>query len=142
MSEVLIAAGVALLGLLALLWWLRRSFIVVDVDGASMEPAYHSGDRVLVRRKPLARIRPGDVVVVARPSLPEGWMLKRVAALPGDTVPASVSAAVHGATRVPRGQCVVLGDNAGSSYDSRRCGFFPADKVLGVVVRRVIRPHR
>jgi signal peptidase I len=47
--------------------WLRRRFVVVTVDGQSMEPAYRAGDRVLVRRKPLRDVRRGQVVVVEQP---------------------------------------------------------------------------
>lgn len=60
---------------------LRRRFVVVTVRGPSMEPSLREGDRVLVRRRPLAALRTGDLVVFAetpassrpptRPALPD-----------------------------------------------------------------------
>lgn len=120
---------------------LRKRFVAVRVDGSSMEPALRSGDRVLVRRVRLARVRRGAVVVLAPPpDLPPDledppWLIKRAVALPGDVVPAAVTA-VSGEV-VPAGRFVVLGDNTRSSYDSRRAGYFAADALLGVVVARL-----
>ncbi|MEU0569598.1 S26 family signal peptidase [Nonomuraea sp. NPDC005983] len=105
------------LALGASLWWIRRNYLVATVEGPSMEPTFHSGDRLLVRRA--KRVRTGQIVVVRIPDppmlyepppglepgteagtepgtkaeLPErdhlGWRLlvKRVAAAPGDPVP-------------------------------------------------------
>src|SRR5450759_3261931 len=82
----------------------RRRLAVVEVAGPSMQPALSSGDRVLVRRARMSELRSGLVVVVERPrpdggwvgappSWPPGqreWLIKRVAALPGDRRPADV----------------------------------------------------
>ena len=125
----------------ALLAWWRRELVAVTVRGASMEPAYRDGDRVLVRRGGGVV---GDVVVVEQPSVdgtwdtspltPRGrrWMIKRLAAVAGDAVPLGVP----GGTVVPAGKVVVLGDNRAASLDSRLLGCFPADRVLGVVLHR------
>lgn len=117
--------------------WLRRSYVVVTVTGPSMQPTYHDGDRVLVRRRPLSAIRPGDVVVIARPDA-AGWMIKRVVAIPGQAPPVdrvpSLSALTQ--TRVPDGTLVLLGDNPSFSKDSQRYGYLAADRLLGRVVRR------
>ncbi|MEV3986782.1 S26 family signal peptidase [Nonomuraea sp. NPDC049758] len=40
-------------------------------------------------------------------------------------------------TRVPDGHLVVLGDNPRRSHDSRRAGYLTADRLLGVVLRKV-----
>jgi signal peptidase I len=48
---------------------LRRRFAVITVVGQSMWPALTAGNRVLVHRAGLARLRCGQVVVVERPSL-------------------------------------------------------------------------
>ncbi|MBO8198577.1 S24 family peptidase [Streptomyces smyrnaeus] len=78
--------------------------VSVTVRGASMLPVYQDRDRVLVRRGPTPRR--GTVVVAERPD-PDGrwslpaltgpahaqalagreWVIKRVAALPGDSLP-------------------------------------------------------
>ncbi|MGW5264947.1 signal peptidase I [Microbispora sp. NPDC004025] len=137
-AVLVVVAGLVLL-------WLRRTLAVVVVSGVSMEPAFHASDRLLVRRSGPSRLKVGDVVVFARPSryageelLPveERWMVKRVAALPGDPVPGSVLPVVA-QPRVASDRLVVLGDNPGASYDSRQFGFLPADLILGVVLRRM-----
>ena len=142
------ALGLAALGgLIWLLAWLRRRLVVVTVVGTSMEPTFHPGDRLLVRRRGLERVKLADVVVLEPPSeparIPRGrsgldehrWNVKRVHALPGDLVPVEVAAAA-GSEVVPAGSLVVLGDNA-RSVDSRQRGFFHADLLLGVVLRKL-----
>ncbi|GAA2317039.1 S26 family signal peptidase [Streptomyces violaceusniger] len=134
---------------------LRRRFVVVTVRGTSMRPAYDDGDQVLVRRD-LAPAR-GRVVVVERPSVDRvgwraapvptaagramisgrEWLIKRVAAAPGDPVPRDrVPALAHvPEDRIPPGRLVLLGDNVDVSFDSRLVGYFPAERVLGTVLR-------
>lgn len=123
----------------------RRCFLVVTVSGASMEPRYRDGDRILVSR--LRRPTTGAVVVLRQPSdeppdldpaiaFRTVLMVKRVAALPGDPVPEAVGRAV-GADRagagVPAGSIVVLGD-APDSIDSRAWGYLSLDQVAGVAI--------
>ncbi|KHD76748.1 S26 family signal peptidase [Actinoplanes utahensis] len=122
-----------LLGVLAL----RRALLVVEVTGASMEPTHRSGDRLLAVRG--GRPGRGDVVLLRHPeaaSRPAGaseYLVKRVAAMPGDPVPDTV-APVAGAGVVPPGSCVVLGDSP-DSVDSRTWGFVPCSDVAGRVLR-------
>lgn len=149
MSLVLAAAG-GLAGIAALAaagWWARRQLLVATVDGTSMEPTFRSGDRVLVLRRRLPRIRAGEVVVVRRPDrwirhpgheprlMEREWNVKRAVALPGDPVPADVPSA--GFDTVPDGAFVVLGDNRDSSADSRTYGLYSSDQLFGVVVREL-----
>jgi signal peptidase I len=142
----LVSAGLALARAAELRW------VAVSVSGASMEPAYREGDRVVVRRRAVP-VR-GAVVVVERPPYrapwPDApvardapahliyarhWFIKRVAAVAGDPVPrAEVPAPADAAEdTVPEGMLVLLGDNRGDSYDSRSVGYFPAERVLGSV---------
>jgi signal peptidase I len=161
MTRTAIAAATTLAGIAALITWLGRRFVVINVDGQSMRPTLYPGDRVLVRRRPLRRIRAGDIVVVANtkprqtgrqtgphpgaaargsPNLyGHTWMIKRAAAMPGDPVPASMAATVSASpgTPVPDGRLLVLGDNTAGSIDSRHYGYLSGDGVLGVVVRRL-----
>ncbi|HEU5032440.1 MAG TPA: S26 family signal peptidase [Spirillospora sp.] len=143
-GRLLGGAGLAAAGALVALGWARKHLVVVTVDGSSMLPALRDGDRVLARRRPLDRVRCGDVVVLEPPpdgpyrpgpAGPDGrtWNVKRVAAIPGDPVPPGVAG--EGGT-VPDGSLAVLGDNP-DSVDSRQRGLYPGDRLLGVVVRRL-----
>ena len=117
----------------------RRRLCVVTVNGLSMEPTLSDGDRVLVRRVPLGAVRAGQLVVLTGPAgQPGDWIVKRAAAVPGDPVPrASVPALAAAAEpAVPDGSLVVLGDNARLSLDSRRLGYLPGSRLVGVVIRR------
>jgi signal peptidase I len=152
-----LGVGAALLaGLAVALVRLRRRLVVVRIEGASMRPALSAGDRILVRRLAPARLAVDQVVVLERPRPgdlglgwvwpPAGrslngreWIIKRIVAVAGDPVPAAVAAtvgAVPGSVVLP-GRVVVLGDNPRSSFDSRHVGYVPADRVLGVALRRV-----
>ncbi|WP_214324387.1 S26 family signal peptidase [Nonomuraea sediminis] len=126
--------------------WLRRRYLVVTVDGESMLPTYRPGERVLVRRTPPDSLHTGQVVVLSgftRPGeLPvpgPRWIIKRVAAVPGDPIPRETVPALRSApgTRVPAGRLVVLGDNPDRSHDSRHAGYLTADRLFGVVLRKV-----
>jgi hypothetical protein len=72
------------------------------------------------------------------------WMIKRIAAMPGDnwTHPEGEPSAPGRETagrrrRVPPGQIAVLDDNRHVSRDSRHLGFIPGDQILGIVVRSI-----
>lgn len=156
MTWIAIAATL-LAGTTALVSWLRRRYVVINVEGQSMRPALHAGDRVLVRRRPLRHVRVGDIVVVETPAPRRAgrrpgaaargsrslgghaWVIKRAAAVPGDPVPPSVATPMSApsGTPVPDGRLLVLGDNTTGSIDSRHYGYLPGAGVLGVVVRRL-----
>jgi len=151
-----VLAGVVIVVPVIALVLLRRRIVIVTVRGESMMPTYATGDRVLVRRTRLDRVRPGDVVVIEEPDangawpshgshgrLPAGrvdrrqWMIKRVVALPGQPGPAEHLPTPRKTQpdTVPPGSFVVRGDNALRSYDSRQLGYIPSDRLLGVVAR-------
>jgi signal peptidase I len=136
-------------GLLLAAGALRRRFVLITVTGDSMAPTLTPGDRVLVRRARVGQLRHGQIVVLempgaggrwmtppARPG--HDWMIKRVAALPGDPVPESCLPGSAGSAgqRVPEGRLIVLGDNAAWSTDSRQIGYLPAERLLGFAVGR------
>ncbi|MFF1489643.1 S26 family signal peptidase [Streptomyces sp. NPDC058319] len=127
---------------------IRSRYLVVTVEGSSMVPALADGDRVLVHRVRLAAIAAGRLVVTRPPAggrwgavSPSRWMIKRAAAVPGDPVPRDGAPALRDLPeeRVPRGRIVLLGDNPEESLDSRFCGYFRAEQIIGVVVRRLPR---
>jgi signal peptidase I len=145
----LIVACAALLAAAAGVLVVRRRLTIVSVFGPSMRPHLRTGDRVLARRAAIGRLRVGQIVVIERPAAgrawtnrppswpPDGreWLIKRVAAVPGDAAPAWVPDEVG--ERVPDGWFAVLGDNVANSLDSRTFGLVPADCLLGVMVRPV-----
>lgn len=146
----ILAAGLGAVALTVVIGlWARRRLVLVTVKGSSMEPTLFPGDRVLVHRRRLDRVRRGQLVVLEPPPMDgrirvniDGasldhrlWNIKRAVALPGDPVPPAVKK-VEDTDRVPRGALVVLGDNAAST-DSRQRGFFFAADLLGVVMRRM-----
>ncbi len=90
------------------------------VDGTSMQPAFRSGDRVLVNRLAYRRRapHPGDVVVLRDPERHGRVLLKRIAQPPRDIVPEQASV-------------YVLGDNADESRDSRAFGTVPERDIIG-----------
>jgi signal peptidase I len=92
------------------------------VEGASMEPAYAHGDRVIVSRLSYSFRAPraGDVVVVRDPDREGRQLLKRVAEGPeGANDPWAL---------------YVLGDNAPQSRDSRAFGAVSADDIVGKAI--------
>lgn len=136
---------------------------VITVDGVSMEPTYHNGDRVLITNL-AGSPQQGDIVIVINAL--EEPIIKRVVATEGQTVDfdpqlgevmvdgqaiaGSVFGIEDGITYVPElpGQvlefpqtvpegCVfVLGDNRGNSTDSRfqSVGMVDRRNILGKVV--------
>lgn len=132
---------------------LRRWLFVVNVRGRSMQPSLSDGDRLLARRATLVGIRRGDVVVLERPDDDLRWsrppvrrapgaarlLIKRVAAVPGDPAPLQAAPVLaHRAERlVPPGHLVAFGDNVHRSLDSKQIGYFPEDRLLGVVLRSI-----
>ncbi len=125
----------------------------VVVSGSSMEPTLNSGDRGFIL-KSTKEIAVGDIIVF---HYDDRELIKRVIALPGDTVQISGSRVLvnneplvedylitypeattfvpnEGATlTVPENELFVLGDNRLNSNDSRRIGTIPLEDVLGKV---------
>ncbi|RAG83704.1 hypothetical protein DN069_20845 [Streptacidiphilus pinicola] len=144
----LVVAGCLLLGLRRL----RRRLVVITVQGMSMSPSFVHGERVLIRRGDPTRLCTGEVVVLEHPdSATQGeatgagpqpggrnWFIKRVAAVAGEPVPASVVRlnSMPGGSIVAPGEVVVLGEHP-HSEDSKQWGSVPLDLVLGAVVRKL-----
>jgi signal peptidase I len=140
------AVGLILVGL-ALVRHARRRWMVVTVEGNSMEPTLHHGQRLLARKVARACAKgPGfqrsDIVVfVLSPEQVRALQtedlvarVKRVAAVEGDVVPEWAHAALSAdaGTRVPAGKVVVSGDNP-RSQDSRQLGYIDANAIIAVV---------
>ena len=135
-----LAETVVIAGLLAtfIILFIAQSFIV---QGSSMEPSFHNGERLLVNKFIYRFVEPkrGDVVIFKPDGEPRERFIKRVIGLPGDTVsvmkgevrvngePISekyIAVPVdqdYGTYTVPEKHVFVLGDNRlpGASSDSR-----------------------
>jgi signal peptidase I len=126
------------------------------IPSESMVPTLKVGDRVLVNKLSYSRgdVDRGDIVVFARPGGPgaDGIadLIKRVVALPGETVegregsvyvdgrrldegylPDGVVTTPFPPFTVPPDHVWVMGDNRGASDDSRRFKAVPLDDVVG-----------
>ncbi|MGW1212481.1 S26 family signal peptidase [Streptomyces sp. NPDC002499] len=151
MTWLLVAAAVTVLFLAAtrtVLARVRRTVVLVLVHGRSMSPAYLPGDWVVGRRVAAKDLCRGDVVIVDMPptgQAPDGrtmvgrLTIKRIAALPGDALPAGVPSRGPGGA-VPADHVVVLGDNQALSTDSRHHGPVPSAWVVGRAVRKASLP--
>ena len=129
-----------------------------QVEGVSMMPLLHDGERIFVNRYiyHFESIERGDVVVFWYPPAPVKTLVKRVIAVPGDVVsiregllylnqaevaepyiPAEYRSSDNlPAVTVPPGYYFVLGDHRKNSDDSRRFGLVPQRYVLGRVALR------
>jgi signal peptidase I len=133
-----------------------RYFIVelYVVDGSSMEPTLHNSQRLVVNKFIYRFKAPerGDVVVFRYPSDPSRDFIKRVIAVPGDTIEIKDSRVyVNGQLQnepyildknivgsypmstVPAGRIFAMGDNRNNSKDSRYpdVGFVSQEMIKG-----------
>lgn len=138
------------LGIVAL-----RALVVVPVavEGRSMEPTVRDGDVAVVwRGTDVVDLDAGDLVVFRDPD--GALSLKRVVGLPGDRVALRdtylevngravdepyvdrrrVAGTYYGPVLVPAGSVLVMGDNRGSSIDSRDYGAVDAEQIVGRVL--------
>lgn len=134
-----------------------------QVKGASMENTFHSGEYIFTSKVAykFGPIKKGDVVIFKSPKNNDIELIKRIIALPGDTVliqneevfvnnqkiqedyiktPTNLipgGAVVEGSpVIVPEGSMFVMGDNRGASSDSREFGPVPETLLIGQVVYR------
>jgi len=138
---------------LALILSLVLRATVIDsfrVQGQSMEPTLHDGDRVLISRLSyrLGEPQRGDIVVFRHPTNGARY-IKRIIGLPGDVLEIRLGQVLvnqqpleepylarrtpgsFGPVRVPAGTVFVLGDNRANSEDSRVFGFLPLRYIIG-----------
>ncbi len=150
------------------------------VQGASMQPNFENGqyliineigykqteirfkDNLLFSIKPFRLLERGDVVVFRYPKDPRQYFIKRVIALPGETINISEGRIVIYNAEHPDGfvldeshylspnvlttgeltkklgddQYFVMGDNRSASHDSRSWGPLSKDKIIGKVLLR------
>jgi len=147
-----------LVGLLAFQFFFLQSY---QVQGKCMEPNVYTGDRLWGSNLGLlAGVKRGDVVVFAAPEEPSRYFIKRVVALPGETVEIrGREVLVNGEklpekylrrewrdslppTRLGKESVWVMGDNRDQSNDSRLWGELPLSRVRGRALFRYWPPSR
>jgi signal peptidase I len=162
-TAVLILAAVLLAGLLR-----AFAFQTFWIPSSSMVPTLDVHDRILVQKAFFTwhDVHEGDIVVFSHPPLdhcpgpPESDLVKRVIALPGQTIyssgnsiyvngrllaepylprpdplgPQIPHASSQHPYRVPPGEFYVLGDNRADSCDSRYWGPIKGSSIIGRVV--------
>lgn len=124
------------------------------VDGKSMEPNFSTGDYLIVDEITYRFREPtrGEVVVLHNPTNEEEFFIKRIIGLPGEQVlvsdnkvfidgerineeylPSGVSMSDKPPFQLGEDQYFVMGDNRGSSFDSRDWGPLGRHQIVGVV---------
>lgn len=151
--QILLWIGAALLAAFLVSRFLISGCRVV---GRSMEPVLCENSWVLISRSPLWGDSPtrGDILVFQKPQIAKGSIIKRVVAVPGDTVEIrSGTLFLNGAAvkeevsampgeetmapcTVPKDSYFVLGDNRGQSSDSRhwQSPFVKREEIQGKVL--------
>ncbi|HYL43760.1 MAG TPA: signal peptidase I [Ktedonobacteraceae bacterium] len=128
-----------------------------NIEGHSMEPSLHDRELILVDKWSYLFHAPtrGDVVVFVAPPHPDQDYIKRIVALPGDTITINDTIVIVDGVKlnetyvnpkdqgniwanktitnmiVPPDDYFVLGDNRIGSSDSRDWGFVPRGNIIG-----------
>jgi signal peptidase I len=148
-----LAREIAITAILALaaFFFLRATIDTVIVIGISMEPSFHSGQRLLLNKISYRLHEPerGDVIVFQPIDHGQGDFIKRIIALPGDTVEVQEeSIYINGVEvrepyiqspprytverqKIPTGHYFVLGDNRNNSNDSHNGWVVPRENIAG-----------
>ncbi len=153
--ELLETVGSAVLIAAFIMIFIARAY---TVNGDSMLPTLHHGERLLVDKISYRFVEPsrGEIIVFKNPSDTTEQFVKRVIGLPGDKV-AIIQGVVYvndqsitedytlqparvgfSPQTVPEGTYFVLGDNRNNSEDSRfgRVGFLPRNLIVGRAIWR------
>lgn len=139
------------------------------VQGASMEPTLHTGDRLIISRINYKIQSPqrGDIVVVKSPINPDTEYIKRLIGLPGDKILIKegkvyindflleenyISAPTDiwdgGFIKegesfiIPKDKIFIMGDNRNRSLDSRMFGLLSFSDIVGIAVFQYFPPNK
>jgi len=155
--ELVKIAVIALAIVIPIRMFVFQPFIV---KGASMEPNYHDFDYLIIDELSYRFETPqrGDVIVFRSPMNPSQRFIKRLIALPNETVqilknevvittsegktitlneatylPSGLYTSDSNQTTLTAGEYFVLGDNRPFSYDSRYFGAIKGNTIIGKV---------
>ena len=121
------------------------------VYGSSMLPGIEQGDYIMVSKATYFFGEPqrGDIIILHDPQDPNTDLIKRIIALPGDTVEVKDNTVFVNGTalvepyvmepphylmplkEIPAGEYFVLGDNRNNSSDSHRGWTLPRKNIIG-----------
>lgn len=148
---------IAVLVVVGVRYFLVQPFLV---DGASMEPNFHSGDYILINEISYRFKEPqrGEIVVFHYPGNERTYFIKRVIGLPGEKVeikngkvfvyngknpagfeieetylPNDIKTSGDKIVALDSSQYFVLGDNRDASFDSRQWGPLNRSEIVGSV---------
>lgn len=145
--EILITAILAV----AMFFTIQATIETFVVVGPSMMPSFESGQRLMVNKVVYRLHEPerGDVIVFESPNGQHDDYIKRIIALPGDTVEIKNEAVyvngsklnepyikdqasyTLGEQKIPENNYFVLGDNRDNSNDSHRGWVVPYENMIG-----------
>ncbi len=147
--------AISLIIIVPIRYFLVQPFVV---QGASMDPTFHTNDYVIVDELSYRLHAPqrGDVIVfMPPPNVSHEYFIKRVIGLPGETIevregkifiqdtndkaPWQLQESYLHSLQTPgdmkatlrEGEIFVMGDNRAASYDSRSWGPLPVQDVVG-----------
>jgi len=144
---------IALTLILAIVIFLILQFTVqsFEIWGQCMEPNFYQGERLLVNKAVYHFTDPkrGDVIILHPPPEPSKSYIKRIIALPGDSIEVKEGAVYINGTKldetyikeppaytltertIPDNEYFVLGDNRNNSYDSYDWGPVSRENIIG-----------
>ena len=145
--EILITAILALL----IFFTVQATIQTFVVVGSSMQPSFQDGERLLVTKITYKLHQPerGDVVIFEPPDNQRTDYIKRIIAVPGDTIEVKTRTVyVNGSQldepyinsppsytleeqKIPEESYFVLGDNRDNSNDSHRGWVVPRQNIVG-----------
>jgi signal peptidase I len=136
-----------------LIYVVIRTFLFENyrVLGSSMEPTLQNNQFLVVNRLDYRLRRPqrGDIIVFQDPQSADRKLIKRVIALPGETIEVMTGQVLidgqaldepyitspgrysFAPVLLPEGEYYVLGDNRNNSSDSHMWGNLPRDNIVG-----------
>jgi len=104
--------GLSIVIALMLRWTVVEAY---KIPSSAMEPTFRIGDHVFVEKWNRDEVTPGEIVVFRNPCTPERAFIKRIVAMPGDTVEVRCTVLYLNGEPVPRE--LVDADDVYQDYD-------------------------